>query len=191
MATALQTNTTLSSLNLVDNDIGAAATMALLSARQSSTFRLDPNFFDGAQDCCSQFVQAGASWDLSSKQLSSRDMDWLAIALGDPRVRLQTASSCVLHANASHLALTLNGVFVRCTCCVVCLMSIDCTDQHDAHIADAGRKLHWRCGFDGIGNIASDQHDAYFAEPVQQLCRWWRCDNSDYQPNAYLAEPIR
>jgi hypothetical protein len=86
LATALQTNTTLTSLNLRNNRIGDAAAVALLSARPSCTVHLDRNHFHDAQDCCTQMLQAGALWDLSSKELSARDVDWLAVALADPRV---------------------------------------------------------------------------------------------------------
>jgi hypothetical protein len=86
LAMALQTNVILTSLNLVNNRIGDAAAVALLSARPSCTVHLDRNHFDNAQDCCTQMLQAAAWWDLSSKKLSARDVDWLAVALGDPRV---------------------------------------------------------------------------------------------------------
>jgi hypothetical protein len=86
LATALQTNTTLTSLNLERNDIDVVGATALLSARLSCTVHLDRNQFDDAQDCCTRMSQAGASWDLSSKKLSARDVIWLAVALGDPRV---------------------------------------------------------------------------------------------------------
>ncbi len=91
LATALQTNTTLTELNLGSNRIGDAAAVALLSARLSCTVHLDRNHFDDVKDCCMRMLQAGASWDLSSKKLSARDVDWLAVALGDPRV------CCFLH----------------------------------------------------------------------------------------------
>ena len=88
LATALQTNTTLTSLDLKRNRIGDAAAVALLSARLTCTVHLDRNHFHDAQDCCTQMLQAGASsWDLGRKRLSARDVDWLAVALGDPRVR--------------------------------------------------------------------------------------------------------
>ena len=86
LATALQTNTTLTSLDLKRNRIGDAAAVALLSARLTCTVHLDRNHFDDAQDCCTQMSQAGASWDLSRKILSARDVDWLVVALCDPRV---------------------------------------------------------------------------------------------------------
>jgi hypothetical protein len=81
--TALQTNTTLTSLYLERNRIGDAAAVALLSA-PSCTVHLDRNHFDGAQDCCAQLL-AGAS--LALRGLSARDVDWLVVGLADPRVR--------------------------------------------------------------------------------------------------------
>jgi Ran GTPase-activating protein (RanGAP) involved in mRNA processing and transport len=86
LATALQTNTTLTSLNMRYNGICAAPAVTLLSAHPSCVVLLDPNHFDGKHDCCAQLLQAGASWDLRNKNLSARDLDWLAFALGDPRV---------------------------------------------------------------------------------------------------------
>ncbi len=86
LATALQTNTTLTELNLEHNDIRDVAAVALLSARLCCTVHLDRNHFDGAKDCCTQMSQSGASWDLSRQGLSGRDVDWLAVALGDLQV---------------------------------------------------------------------------------------------------------
>ena len=96
LATALQTNTALTELKLVGNRIGDAVAVALLSARLSCTVHLDRNHFHDAQDCCTQMLRAGASWDLSSKELSARDVDWLAVALGDPRV------CCFAHLGRDH-----------------------------------------------------------------------------------------
>ncbi len=86
LATTLQTNITLASLNLENNDIGDVAAVAFLSAHPRCIVLLDPNHFDGAHGCCSRLLQAGASWDLSRQRLSCRDVDWLAVALGDIRV---------------------------------------------------------------------------------------------------------
>jgi hypothetical protein len=87
LATALQTNTTLTELILYGNNICDAAEAALLSTRPRNTVHFDPNHFDDARDCCSKLLQAGPLWDLYEQELSFRDVGWLAVALGDPRVR--------------------------------------------------------------------------------------------------------
>jgi hypothetical protein len=87
--TAVQTNsTTLTSLNLHGNDIDAAGATALATALHTNTTLTSLHLgrmFCSRAECRDQFVQAGREWNLSGK-LMPHELAWLADVLADSLV---------------------------------------------------------------------------------------------------------